>query len=152
MTDCIDHLSCNYFYTPKKKVNKKQIYYFNVACDLACKSNMYKNYGAVIVYNKKIIAVGHNYSIDYFSKSHNYMPTKYKCLQNVHAEESAIENAIKNGYKNILHKCDIYIIRIENTIKDTRQDIIDFKQSVPCDKCKCLILKHNIKKAYYIIE
>jgi deoxycytidylate deaminase len=153
MTDSNNNLqNDDYLYIPKKKINKKHINYFNMACDLAYKSNMYKNYGAIIVYNKKIIGRGHNYSIDYFSKSHNYIPIKYKYLQNVHAEEAAIENAIRNGYKYLLHKCDIYIIRIENTIKDSRSDILTFKQSVPCCKCKCLIEKYNFRKAFYIIE
>ena len=157
MTDYNNNLcSCNCFinsfYLPKKGINKKQLNYFNIACDLACKSNMYKNYGAVLVYNNKIIGKGHNHSIDYISKYNNFMPTKFKCLQNVHAEEDAIYNSIKNGYKKILHKCVMYIVRIENTINDIREDIQYFRQSVPCDKCKKLIIKYNIKKAYYIVD
>lgn len=152
MTDINNRLQENYLYIQKKNVNKKHINYFNIACDLACKSNMCKNYGAIIVYNKKIIGKGYNHSIDYISNSYNYIPTKFKCLLNIHAEEAAIENAIKNGYKKILHKCDIYIIRIENTIKDNREDILTFKQSVPCYKCKSLIEKYDLRKAFYIIE
>ena len=93
-------------------MKKKHINYFNIASIDAQKSNMHKNFGAVIVNNNKIIGIGHNHSIDYYTRSHNYISKERKILQNIHAEHDAILDAIKRGNKKLIPMSDIYISRI----------------------------------------
>lgn len=135
--------------TCKKFMNKKHINYFNIASIDAQKSNMHKNFGAVLVYNNKIIGIGHNHSIDYHTRSHNYINKERQNLLNIHAEHDAILNAIKNGNKKYISKSDIYISRILNDYND--YDEFNFQKSHPCENCRKLIEKYKIKKAYFII-
>uniref|UniRef100_A0A6C0IZU2 CMP/dCMP-type deaminase domain-containing protein n=1 Tax=viral metagenome TaxID=1070528 RepID=A0A6C0IZU2_9ZZZZ len=134
--------------TCKRFMKKKHINYFHIASIDAQKSNMHKNFGAVIVYNNKIIGIGHNHSIDYYTRTHNYINKERKILQNVHAENDAIINAIKNGNKKLLSKSDIYISRILNDYDNYEE--YNFQTSPPCENCRKLIEKYKIKKAYYM--
>lgn len=133
-----------------RDMKKKHINYFYIASLNAYKSNMDKNYGAVLVYKNKIIGVGHNHSIDYITHSYNFIEKNKKILQNIHAENDAILDAIKNGYKNIISKSDIYISRVLNINELNKNDDIKFIKAIPCDNCKKMIMKYKIKKTYYI--
>jgi len=139
--DCL-HGSCNNI------MKKKHINYFNIASIDAKKSNMHKNFGAVLVYNNKIIGIGHNHSIDYYTRKHNYINKERKILQNIHAEHDAILDAIKKGNKSLISKSDIYISRILNDY-DSYDEFI-FQTSHPCENCMKLIQKYKIKKAFYM--
>jgi deoxycytidylate deaminase len=130
-------------------MNKKHINYFYIASNYAKKSNMHKNLGAVLVNNNKIIGIGHNHSIDYYTRRHNYISKERKILQNIHAEYDAILDAIKRGNKNLILNSDIYISRILND--HNNYDVFNFQTSQPCENCKILIKKWGIKKAYYKI-
>lgn len=129
-------------------MKKKHINYFNIASIDAQKSNMHKNFGAVIVNNNKIIGIGHNHSIDYYTRSHNYISKERKILQNIHAEHDAILDAIKRGNKKLIPMSDIYISRIYNDYDS--YDEFNFQTSHPCENCRKLIEKYKIKKAYYM--
>lgn len=132
----------------KRYMNNKHIKYFKIASIDAEKSNMNKNYGAVIVYDNKIIGKGHNHSIDYYTRSYNYIKKERKILQNIHAEHDAILDAIKKGNKNLISKSDIYISRILNDYHISEE--YNFQTSHPCDNCRKLIEKYKIKKAFYM--
>jgi len=132
----------------EKSINNKHNNFLYIASLNARKSNMHKNYGAVIVYNKKIIGYGHNHSIDYITRMHNYIGKSRKILQNVHAEHDAIIDAIKRGYKEKISKSEIYISRILNDY-DKYQDF-NYQTSHPCDNCKKLIEKYKIRRVYYM--
>lgn len=131
-----------------KIITKKHKNYLYIASLNAYKSNMNKNYGAVLVYDNKIIGIGHNHSIDYITRSYNYIGKERKIMQNIHAEQDAIINAIKNGYKKLISKSEIYISRVLNN-EDTVEEVI-FQKAIPCENCKKIIEKYQIKKTYYI--
>ena len=139
--DCL-HNSC------ERIMKKKHINYFHIASINAQKSNMHKNFGAVLVNNNKIIGIGHNHSIDYYTRTYNYISKERKVLQNVHAEYDAILDAIKRGNKSLITNSDIYISRILNDYDS--YNVFHFQTSIPCKNCKKLIEEYKIKKAYYI--
>jgi deoxycytidylate deaminase len=132
----------------EKIMKNKHNRYFFIASQQAQKSNMHKNFGAVLVCNNKIIGIGHNHSIDYCSRKYNYVSKERKLLQNIHAENDAIIDAIKKGNGNLISKSDIYISRILNDYDSF--DEYNFQTSHPCENCRNLIDKYKIKKAYYI--
>lgn len=134
--------------TYEKTLNNKHSKFLHIASIDAQKSNMHKNFGAVIVYNNKIIGIGHNHSIDYCTRKYNYFSKERKMLQNIHAEHDAILDAIKKGNKHLISKSDIYISRILNDYDS--YDEFNFQTSHPCENCKKLIEKYKIKKAYYM--
>lgn len=142
LRDCIHDDCCN------RDMKKKHIKYFNMASLNAYKSNMDKNYGAVLVYNNNIIGIGHNHSIDYITRTQNYVSKERKILHNIHAEHDAIIDAIKNGNKKLISKSSIYISRVLNDYYTC--DEIIFQRAVPCENCKKLIEKYKIRKTYYI--
>ena len=144
--DCLQQIISNNI----KIMTKKHNYYLYLASLNAYKSNMNKNYGAVLVCNNKIIGVGHNHSIDYVPQRYNYICKDRKQMQNIHAEYDAILNAIKNGNKKLISKSDIYISRVLNNYDININKEIIFQKAIPCEKCKQIIEKYNIKKTYYI--
>ncbi len=109
--------------------SEKQRYYLNIAAKIAIKSPMFNHkHGAIIVYRDKIIGSGFNYYVSDFS---------------IHAEVAAIASIHKKK-KHILNECDIYIVRIA---PDRFNNML--KYSRPCTKCSNIIIKNNIKNAFY---
>lgn len=111
-----------------KEMSLKQKNYLNIAAQIAMNSVMNHKHGAIIVYKKDIIAVGFNHLQSTFS---------------VHAEIDAISK-IKGKDKDILTKCELYVVRIgpkkfNNTLK----------YSKPCSDCQNYIEKRGIKKIFY---
>lgn len=98
----------------------------------ALKSDMNFNHGAVIVHRGKILSRGYNYY-------HNNFNSNYK--ESVHAEVSAINNALKKIHASELKKCELVIIRVN------RQG--ECLNSKPCCHCEQFIKKFNIKKVFY---
>lgn len=112
-----------------KSINERHQNYLEMAAKIALNSNMSHKHGAIIVYKKKIISTGYNYFSSHLC--HDY---------SIHAEVAAIMN-IKSK-KDILSECEMYVVRI------ARIDNV-LKYSKPCDNCKKVINKFNIKKTYY---
>lgn len=122
------YFECNDNITPRLS-NNKQKEYLRIAAKTAEKSPMYPHkHGAIIVYRDKIIASGYNYYVGDFS---------------IHAEVAAISR-IKKKQKYILSDCDIYVVRI-----GPQRLNIPLKYSRPCSNCQDIIIKNNIRKAYY---
>uniref|UniRef100_A0A6C0LL75 CMP/dCMP-type deaminase domain-containing protein n=1 Tax=viral metagenome TaxID=1070528 RepID=A0A6C0LL75_9ZZZZ len=109
--------------------NEKQRYYLNIAAKIAIKSPMFNHkHGAIVVYRDKIIGTGFNYYMSDFS---------------IHAEVAAIASIHKRK-RHILNECDIYIVRIApDRFKNT------LKYSRPCANCSNIIIKNNIRNAFY---
>lgn len=109
--------------------NEKQKYYLHIAAKIAIKSPMFNHkHGAIVVYRDKIIGSGFNYYMSDFS---------------IHAEVAAIASIHKKK-RHILNECDIYIVRIApDRFKNT------LKYSRPCANCSNIIIKNNIKNAFY---
>uniref|UniRef100_A0A6C0LJM4 CMP/dCMP-type deaminase domain-containing protein n=1 Tax=viral metagenome TaxID=1070528 RepID=A0A6C0LJM4_9ZZZZ len=109
--------------------SEKQKYYLNIAAKIAIKSPMFNHkHGAIIVYRDKIIGSGFNYYVSDFS---------------IHAEVAAIASIHKKK-RHILNECDIYIVRIA---PDRFKNML--KYSRPCANCSNIIIKNNIKNAFY---
>lgn len=119
--ECLDFINV-------KPSNDRQKYYLDIAAKNALKSPMGHKHGAVIVYRGKIIGSGFNYYMSNFS---------------VHAEIAAIAD-IKGKYRRILQDCELYVVRIGPDKFDN-----PLKYSKPCFNCQNMILKYNIKKAFY---
>ena len=122
-------------YVYNSKLHQK--YYFDIAAKIARNSNMFQKHGAVIVYKKNIISTGFN-SYNFNSKN-NF---------SIHAEIVAINNAIKNKYKEVLKYSKLYIVRIAPDSYDCNNNNI-LKYSKPCINCQKYINKFNIEKIYY---
>jgi cytidine deaminase len=99
----------------------------------ALKSDMNFNHGAVLIYRGKILSKGYNY---YHEPKYN---SNYK--ESVHAEVSAINNALKKVHISELKKCELVIIRINRHG--------DHLNSKPCCHCQNFINKFNIKKVFH---
>ena len=99
----------------------------------ALKSDMNINHGAVLNHRGKIISTGYNYYHEYKFNS-NYR-------ESVHAEVSAINNALKKIHVSELKKCELVIIRVN------RQG--EHLNSKPCCHCEKFINKFNIKKVFH---
>lgn len=139
----------DYEFEISKNCDVKQHLYFQKCIQLAQHSNLTHKHGCVIVYNNRVIGVGHNY--------------KEKKLNNgcsIHAEICAM----KSVKKNILPKCELYVVRL-GPVLTTTKDIAneyevyddDIKRSVlkysrPCPQCASLIQRFNIKKVYYSLN
>lgn len=115
----------------------------SIAAKYATKSTMIKKHGAIIVYKNKIIGAGYNYLIHPIQKKISHICSENHIIYSIHAEHSAIINAIYNGYKNYLRYSKLYIVRIKDNI---------YRQSIPCDKCKNIIEKYGIGNVYFSIN
>ena len=105
--------------------------FINEAYCQALKSEMNFNHGSVLIYRGRIIGKGFN----------SYHDSNYKEEYSLHAEISAINNALKKIHVNDLKKCELVIIRINKNG--------DFLNSKPCDNCARIIKNYNIKKIFY---
>jgi len=109
-------------------VHDKHKYYLNMAAKAATKSDMNHKHGAIIVYKKKIVAIGCNY---------------YKGEYSIHAEIDAISQ-LKGKEKSVLPESELYVVRIgPEKLSD------HLKYSKPCYNCQNYILKKCIKRTYY---
>jgi deoxycytidylate deaminase len=99
----------------------------------ALKSDMNFNHGAVLVYRGKIIGRGYN----------TYINDNYDCKKKIslHAEVSAINDALRKINYEDLKKCELIILRVNNTGTHVN--------SKPCCNCQRYINNFLIKKVYY---
>jgi deoxycytidylate deaminase len=116
--DCPRHMNC------------RQHHYLQIAAQMAMNSVMNHKHGAVIVYQRNIIATGYNYCCSNMS---------------IHAEIAAINNLrSRSKDRNILDKCQLYVVRIG---PDRLHNPL--KYSKPCNSCQNYIAKNGIKQIFY---
>lgn len=113
-----------------KMTNKKHQLFLSHAYLIAEKSSMLQKHGAIIVYKNEIIASGCNYMCNHLC--HNY---------SIHAEVAAITQMFYN--KKLLELCDIYVVRISNSLDNC------LRNSKPCKNCSNFIKKYNLRNVYY---
>ncbi len=109
-----------------KDMHCRQNYYLQIAARAAMNSVMTHKHGAVIVYKKNIIAMGHNY---------HYLK------HSIHAEIAAIHQVKR---KDILADCEMYVVRVGPPRKDNY-----LLNSKPCQHCQDYICKMCIKRTFY---
>ncbi len=95
---------------------------------LKSKSPRFKH-GAVIYRGRRIISTGYNQSF----KTH---PRGSGPFSSLHAEISAIV-AAKSAIGNSLHKCKIFVIRVNSAL--------EIRNSKPCADCMSMINEYNMK-------
>ena len=105
--------------------------FFDEAFRQALKSDMNFNHGSVVIYRGKIIGKGFN----------RYINSDYCDKVSLHAEVSAINDALKRVSAEELKKCELIVIRInkEGGCLNSR----------PCCKCEEYINKFSIKKVFH---
>ena len=105
--------------------------FIDEAYNQALKSDMNFNHGAVVIHRGKIIGKGYN----------TYINSNYNIKNSVHAEVSAINDALKNIRETELKHCILIIIRINN-----QGECLNSK---PCINCEKIIKKFSLKKVFY---
>ena len=100
--------------------------FFDEAYRQAIKSEMNFNHGAVIIHRGRIIGKGYN----------TYINSNNKC--SLHAEASAIKDALKKIKQSELKQCELVIIRVNK--------MGECLNSKPCCNCTNLINKFCIRK------
>jgi len=102
---------------------------------------------AAVVYRNRIIAVGTNQK-----KSHPFQK-KYASNEDaiyLHAEVSAIKNALRHIDEKMLAKSTLYVCRIKRT--GARNSSFTWGISKPCIGCQRAIATFNIKRVVYSEE
>jgi tRNA(Arg) A34 adenosine deaminase TadA len=105
--------------------------FFDEAYSQALKSNMNSNHGAVLIYRGRIIGKGFN----------TYNSSNCTEKSSLHAEISAINNALRKIHSSELKKCELVIIRVNK--------LGECLNSKPCCNCEKAICNYNIKKVFY---
>ena len=105
--------------------------FLNEAFNLAQKSDMNFNHGCVVVYRGRIIGRGYN----------TYIDSNFNQVS-IHAEVSAIDDALKRVSAEELKKCELIVIRINKTAEYCLP-------SKPCCNCSRYINKFKIKKVFH---
>jgi deoxycytidylate deaminase len=107
--------------------------YINKAIEIASQSAVIcASHGAVVIHRGKIIGSGCNkYCI----------ADKRKKRFSIHAEVSAIENALRKIPVDQLKKSTLIIVRINND-----GDVLG---SFPCENCRQYITNKGLKNVYY---
>lgn len=101
------------------------------AYNQAFKSDMNFTHGAIIIYRGKILSKGFN----------TYINSNYSEKTSLHAEVSAINNALKKVHASELKKCELVIIRVN------REG--ECLNSKPCCNCSKIINRFAIKKVFH---
>ena len=107
-------------------------YFVELAYKQALKSTMNKKYGAVLVYKKKVIGVGFNFSnrISNVNKIYIYEPNKYT----VHAERACILNSNIRVFKNFTYMIIVKIVNNKPVIVGS------------CNMCYKLLDKYKLNR------
>lgn len=137
---------------PKMNVlGDKHNKYFNIlskiALDISTPVAGNARLAACIVYRGDIVSFGINEM-----KSHPFQArySKNKDSVYLHAETSAIKNALKYISTIELEKASLYICRIKFT--DPSKKALTFGLSKPCSGCFRCINTFNIKKVFYTLD
>jgi len=105
--------------------------FLDEAYNQAMKSEMNFNHGSVVIHRGKIIGRGYN----------TYINSNYKDKTSMHAEVSAINDALKKVDASDLKKCELVIIRVNKTGERLN--------SKPCCNCEYYINKFCIKRVFH---
>lgn len=116
---------------------RKHFYFIKEAIRCALKSSMFHRHGSVVVKRNKIIGSGYNCLLR--KPTHD--------LYSKHAEISAIENAKRNGHA--FKGARLYVVRL---MRDSNQELLRLRNSLPCTKCSFYIESHNISRIFYTCE
>lgn len=102
---------------------------------------------SAIVRRGKIIAFGTN-----SNKSHPLQAKYGKNKESIvlHAEISAIKNALREMRLEDLEKCDIYVLRLKKTRPFGTKWV--WGMSRPCIGCQRAIKAFSLKKAFYTMD
>tara|TARA_B100000427_G_C15244487_1_gene479352 strand:+ start:139 stop:477 length:339 start_codon:yes stop_codon:yes gene_type:complete len=90
------------------------------------------SHGAVVIYRGKIIGRGCNKYC---------LRDKKRKIFSIHAEVSAVQDALRRINLDELKKTKIIIVRINNDG--------EIKDSFPCEKCRKYLIDHGIRNIYY---
>tara|TARA_B100000575_G_scaffold269966_1_gene250080 strand:+ start:92 stop:427 length:336 start_codon:yes stop_codon:yes gene_type:complete len=105
--------------------------FLDEAFNQALKSDMNFNHGCVVIYRGKIIGKGYN----------TYINSNCYDKASLHAEVSAINDALKKISAEELKKCKLIVIRINK--------FGEHLNSKPCYNCTNYINKFRIKKVFH---
>ena len=105
--------------------------FYDEAFNQALKSDMNSNHGALVIHRGKIIGKGFN----------RYVNSNCCDKVSVHAEVSAINDALKRVCSDDLKKCELIVIRINK--------VGEFLNSKPCANCSRYINKFCIKRVFH---
>jgi len=115
---------------------------FNNLTEVAIASEKVANYrlAAIIVYKNRIVSYGvPSYKTSPFQKK--YAADEHKI--HLHAEISAIKNAMRHLSLSQLKKSSLYVCRVKDT---------GWGMAKPCSGCQRAILEFGIKKVIYSSE
>jgi tRNA(Arg) A34 adenosine deaminase TadA len=105
--------------------------FFDEVYKQALKSDMNFNHGSIVVYRGKIIGKGYN----------TYINSNCYDKVSLHAEVSAINDALKKISAEELKKCELIVIRVNSTG--------ECLNSKPCCNCAKYINKFCIKRVFH---
>ena len=105
--------------------------FLDEAFNQALRSDMSFNHGSVVIYRGKIVGKGFN----------KYINSNYCDKPSLHAEVSAINDALKRVSAQELKKCELIVIRINNKGNHLN--------SKPCFNCEKYINKFCIKRVFH---
>jgi tRNA(Arg) A34 adenosine deaminase TadA len=106
-----------------------------------------EKFAAAVVYRNRIISIGMN-----SMKSHP-MAAKYGKNEHaifLHAEVSAIKNALREIDVDDFSKCDIYIARVKKEKPFTKKYV--WGLSKPCPGCERAIAEFGFKRTIYTCD
>ena len=107
--------------------------YIDAATEIAKNSEVYcASHGAVVVLRGKIIGKGCNKYC---------LRNKMKNIFSIHAEVSAIQDALRKTPLDDLRKSKLVIVRVNNDG--------DIMNSFPCENCRRYIMEKGLKTVYY---
>lgn len=137
--------------TPRLAGNTKHVRILNllskVASDISYPTPNNAKLAACVVYQNNIVAFGVNEQ-----KTHP-LQAKYSTMKDaiyLHAEISAIKNALRQISVEELENCSLYIARVKysNNKKTSRQ----FGLARPCPGCENCINAFGIRKVYHTTD
>ena len=121
-------------------LSNKELYYYNIAIDIALESEQHYKLGCVIIKNGQIICRNCN------DKRSRINGKNFVCI---HAEVNCIHNLLK--YEKNQRKLKKYIIFVVRLGKDELGNTI-LRNAKPCKYCTETIQKYGLKKIYYSNE
>ena len=136
---------------PKISGNNKHVKIFNllskIATDISDVSSHRARLAACIVYKNDILSFGVNEQ-----KTHP-LQAKYGSNKNaiyLHAEISAIKNALRQISLEELETCSLYVARVKYS--DNKRTARQFGLARPCPGCESCINAFGIRKVFHSTE
>jgi tRNA(Arg) A34 adenosine deaminase TadA len=123
-------------------MNKKTLNIIRRLTEIAAATPKVANYrlAAAIVYKNRIVSLGNpSYKTSPFQKK--YAADEWKIF--LHAEISAIKNALRILHVDDLKHCTLFVCRVKH---------LGLGNSKPCSGCQRAIAEFGIKTVYYTSE